>query len=129
MIRTTATLIALAALTVPLASHGASSCTQETLSVQGSPLTVGYCVAGAPRPTGGQELLVPVTASYIGRGATLRRDEQLHFLSGEGVSRVIENLDLSKVGLTGVLHLTLAYSHGLVRVEGALLTPGAITVK
>jgi hypothetical protein len=25
--------------------------------------------------------------------------------------------------------LTLAYSDGLVRVEGALLTPGAITIK
>jgi hypothetical protein len=28
-----------------------------------------------------------------------------------------------------MLHLTLAYSSGQVRLEGALLTPGAITIK
>ena len=130
MIRTAIFLAALtAACAAPLAAGAAPPCTQETLSVQGTPLVVGYCINGTPRQTGGQELLVPVAATYIGRGATLRLPEELHFLSGEGVSRVIENLDLTKVGLTGTLHLTLAYSHGLVRVEGALLTPGAITIK
>jgi hypothetical protein len=42
---------------------------------------------------------------------------------------VLESLDLSKLGLSGTLHLTLAYVQGLVHVEGALLTPGAITIK
>jgi hypothetical protein len=129
MTRMPAIALALTALATPLASSAAPPCTQETLTVQGTPVTIGYCIDGPPRPAGGQELLVPVAASYVGRGASLRRAEELHFLSGEGVSRVIENLDLSKVGLTGMLHLTLAYSHGLVRIEGALLTPGAITIK
>ena len=104
-------------------------CTQETFSVQGRPLTISYCVSAAPRTNGADEVVVPVSATYVAAGGTLRRSSELHFMAGERVSRVIESLDLTRVGLTGTLHLTLAYTRGLVRVEGALLTPGAITVK
>lgn len=104
-------------------------CTQETLSVQGTPVSIGYCVSGAVRANGADELVVPVSATYSAPGGTLRHSSELHFMSGERVSRVLESLDLSKVGLSGTLHLTLAYSRGVVRVEGALLTPGAITIK
>ncbi|HMF28533.1 MAG TPA: hypothetical protein VKE42_07160 [Candidatus Cybelea sp.] len=104
-------------------------CTQETLSVQGTPVSIGYCVSAAPRANGASELIVPVWATYSAPGGTLRRTSELHFISGERVSRVLESLDLTRVGLTGTLHLTLAYSRGAVRVEGALLTPGAITIK
>lgn len=106
----------------------APPCTQETLTVEGSPVTVAYCIAGKSRVDGSEEI-VPVSASYSAPGGTLRRSTDLHFLAGEGVSRVLESLDLTKVGLTGTLHLTLAYSRGVVRLEGALLTPGAITIK
>ncbi len=104
-------------------------CTQETLSVEGAPLTIGYCMNGAPRANGAEELIVPVSATYSAPGGTLRRSIELHFMSGERVSRVIESLELAPLGLTGTLHLTLAYARGVVRVEGALLTPGAITIK
>lgn len=104
-------------------------CTQETLSVQGTPVTIGYCISAAPRSNGAQELVVPVSATYSAPGGTLRRSSELHFMSGERVSRVLESLDLTRIGLTGTLHLTLAYSRGVVHVEGALLTPGAITIK
>jgi hypothetical protein len=120
--------IVLAASTVP-ARLLATPCTQETLTVEGTPVTIGYCVAGPLRANGAEEVIVPVTATYSASGGTLRRSLDLHFMAGEGVSRVLASLDLSKVGLTGTLHLTLAYSHGLVEVEGALLTPGAITIK
>lgn len=105
------------------------ACTQETLSVQGTPVSIAYCVSGASRTIGADELIVPVSATYSAPGGTLRRSSELHFMSGERVSRVLESLDLTKVGLSGTLHLTLAYSRGAVRVEGALLTPGAITIK
>jgi len=59
----------------------------------------------------------------------MRRTSDLHFLAGEGVSRMLESLYLTKLGMSGTLHLTLAYVQGLVQVEGALLTPGAITIK
>jgi hypothetical protein len=128
MTRALAIFIALAAGTVS-AAPAASQCTHETLTVESRPLTIDYCISGAVRSNGVEELIVPVNASFSASGGSLQRASVLHFIAGEGVSRVLESLDLTKVGLTGTLHLTLAYSHGLVSVEGALLTPGAITIK
>ena len=96
--------------------------------MEASPVTIAYCVTGKPHSSGSEEI-VPVSASYSSPGGTLRRSSDLRFLADEGVSRVLESLDLTKLGLTGTLHLTVAYSHGLVHLEGALLTPGAITIK
>lgn len=110
-------------------AFGQTSCTQETLRVEGSPVTIGYCVGRPARTTPFGEVIVEVTETDAAPGGTLRRATELHFIAGEGVSRVIESLDLTKIGLTGTLHLTLAYTRGLVNVEGALLTPGAITIK
>lgn len=107
----------------------ASPCTQQTLSVRGTPVTIGYCVSGTPRSTGAAEIVVPVTATYSSPSGSVRRAVELHFLADEGISHVLESVDLDRLGLSGVLHLTLAYSHGVVQVEGALLTPGAITIK
>ncbi|MBV9028687.1 MAG: hypothetical protein JO311_08725 [Candidatus Eremiobacteraeota bacterium] len=106
-----------------------TNCTQETLTVQNTPLTVVYCVTGPARRDGTTEIFVPFTARYSARGASAQRAGQLHFLADEGVSRVLSTIDLTAVNLVGTLHLTLAYSRGLVHIEGALLTPGAITIK
>ncbi|MBV8723472.1 MAG: hypothetical protein JO277_15085 [Candidatus Eremiobacteraeota bacterium] len=122
-------VLALALSATALPAAAASSCTQETLTVRGTPVTIGYCVNGFPRSAGGDEVVVPVVASYNAAGASFSRSAELHFVAGERVSRVIEDLDLAKVGLQGTLHLTLAYSAGLVHIEGALLTPGAVTIK
>lgn len=123
---TLAIAVALVAITAQVAL--AAPCTQEILTVEGSPVTVAYCITGTPHSSGSEEV-VPVTATYSAPGGTLRRSAELRFLADEGVSRVLESLDLTKLGLTGTLHLTVAYSRGLVRLEGALLTPGAITIK
>lgn len=127
-------LIAAAAIsTVSAAStaRGATApqCTSETLGVQGTPVTIAYCVTGPPRSTGTQEIVVPVIGTFSATGRSVSNTGELHFLSGERVSRVLQSLDLTTLGLQGTLHLTLAYAQGLVRVEGALLTPGAITIK
>ncbi len=126
--RTVMLFIALAASTA-LAPSPAPPCSHETLSVQGSPLSIAYCIAGALRADGAAEVIVPVTVTYTARGGTAQRSANLHFLAGEGVSRVLQSIELGPVGLTGTLHLTLDYVRGVVRVEGALLTPGAITIK
>jgi hypothetical protein len=125
--RAFALTIAFAAATA--ASANAAQCTVENLTVRGTPVTVSYCVTAAPRSGGPQEIIVPVVATYSAPARSFRRTSELHFLAGESVSRVLESLDLSQLGLTGTLHLTLAYIQGLVHVEGALLTPGAITIK
>ncbi len=111
------------------AAISAPACSQATLSVQGTPVMIGYCVTGALRANGTAEIIVPVTLTYSAAGRSVRRPLELHFLSGESVPRVLQSLDLRPMGLTGTLHLTLDYTRGLVQVEGALLTPGAITIK
>ncbi len=122
------------ALVLALFAGGAASaqggrCTRETLSVSGAPLTVAYCVSGENSAAAGHDLPVHVTESYsTGRGS-FTQPSTLQFISGETASRVIEDVALSRVGLTGTLHLTLVYRGGLVRIESALLTPGAITIK
>ncbi|MBV8355418.1 MAG: hypothetical protein JO101_08875 [Candidatus Eremiobacteraeota bacterium] len=125
-------ILALWTLLAVVPAHGlpaATDCTQETLTVQNTPLSLVYCVTGPPRRGGTTEILVPFTVRYAARGASAQRAGELHFLADESVSRVLSTIDLSAVNLVGTLHLTLAYAHGLVHVEGALLTPGAITIK
>lgn len=126
MTRALAVFIILSATT---ALAAAAPCTQEVLRVETVPVTIGYCINGSPQTGGSDEVIVPVAATYATPAGAIRRRRQLHFVAGEGTSRVLESLDLTQLGLTGVLHLTLAYSHGVVQVEGALLTPGAITIK
>jgi hypothetical protein len=126
MSRALTVLILLGATTA--SALAAPPCTQQTLKVEGSAVTIGYCLSGPPHTEGSEEV-VPVAATYSTPGGSIHRAIQLHFIAGEGVSRVIQSLDLTAVGLSGTLHLTLTYSRGLVDVEGALLTPGAITVK
>lgn len=127
MKRAAAILGALAVLSARSAL--AAQCSTQTLSVQGTPVTITYCLTGPPRSTGTQEIIVPVVATYSSPARSMRRTSDLHFLAGEGVSRMLESLYLTKLGMSGTLHLTLAYVQGLVQVEGALLTPGAITIK
>ncbi len=129
MIARTLTIFIVLAAGTARAGVSAPSCTQETLSVQGTPVTIAYCVTGALRANGAAEVIVPVTLTYSAPGGSVQRSTELHFLSGERVSRVLQSLDLTRVGLAGTLHLTLDYSRGVVQVEGALLTPGAITIK
>ena len=114
---------------MPQIASAQTRCTQETLVVRTAPLSVRYCVQGPARSVTGDEAVIPVVATYGAAGGSFTRTLELHFVAGERVSRVLESLDLRQVGIAGTLHLTLAYAAGVVRVEGAMLTPGAITVK
>ncbi|HEY5257679.1 MAG TPA: hypothetical protein VIJ12_04805 [Candidatus Baltobacteraceae bacterium] len=116
-------------LLAPAAAGAAGQCSRETLAVPGSPVTVSYCVAGAPSAGPGDELLVPVSESYSAPGGSYADSATLHFLTGESASRQIAAVDLTRLGSTGTLHLTLVYHGGLVSVESAILTPGAIKIK
>lgn len=120
--------LVLALSLLPLGAGAQSHCSRETLPVRGTPVTVTYCVAGARAQAAGETSL-PVTGTYAARGSSFTRTTTLRFVEGEGPSRTIENVDLAPLGLTGTLHLTLLYSGGTVRVETALLTPGAVVVK
>jgi hypothetical protein len=104
-------------------------CTQEPLRVEGTTISAIYCVSGAPYSSGADEQAVPVTETFRTPDAAFTRTATLHFVLGEPTSRVMDRLDLAPLKLSGVLHLTLAFASGAVRVEGALLTPGGITIK
>lgn len=131
MLRSWTVVLAFASVAglLPAAAAAQARCTQETLDVRGTPVTVAYCISGMPRSDGGGEVIVPVTAAYGSPGGSFNRQRELRFVAGENASRILESLHLNRIGLTGVLHLTLVYEGGLVRVEGALLTPGGITIK
>lgn len=121
--------LTLALAAIPMAAPAQSgNCTKETLPVRGTPVTVSYCVSGSHKAPG-SELLVTVAATYSAPGGSFSDSPVLHFIAGEGPSRVIEDVDLAKVGSSGTLHLTLIYKGNQVAIESALLTPGAITIK
>lgn len=129
MRRLVAALLLAAALPAAASAQG-YRCSKETLSVRGQPLAVAYCVTAAPTKAPGSELLVPVHATYAAPSGSWSEDATLRFIAGEGESRVIRNVDLAKVGSSGTLHLTLVYgSDATVRIESAMLSPGAITIK
>lgn len=129
-----AAVLALAAAPAVLLSltrqaQAQSRCTRETLSVRGTPLTAAYCVTGIGTASPGNDLPVHVSEEYSTGHGSWSQAKTLQFIAGEPVSRVIEDLPLEKVGLQGTLHLTLALHGGEVRIDSAMLTPGAITVK
>ncbi len=121
-------LVALLAA-IPCAAGAQNHCSRETLVVRGTPVTIGYCVNGAPEHAPGGAIALAVQGSYSAPGGSFARNGSMRFINGDGPSRVMENVELSQLGLQGTLHLTLVYAGGLVRVESAMLTPGAVTVK
>lgn len=118
---------ALLVAALPVSAPAQNHCSRETLTVRGTAVTITYCPS-APVGTS-PEVTVPVTESYSSSGGQFTRTTKLQFITGEGPSRVLENVNLAELGLTGTLHLTLVYAGGEVRVENAMLTPGAIIIK
>jgi hypothetical protein len=117
------------ATAAPVAAAVPANCTQELLRVEGTTITASYCLAGRTYAAGADELAVPVTETFRTPGASFQSSTTLRFVAGEPTSRIMDRLDLRPLGLSGVLHLTLAFASGTVRIEGALLTPGGITIK
>jgi|GEM_PF-735973 hypothetical protein len=107
----------------------AGRCTHETLMVRGTPVSASYCVSETGAATSGRELPVRVGETFSTPHASFNQEVTLRFIAGEQDSRVIEDVALDRLGLQGTLHLTLLLRGGAVRVESAMLTPGAITIK
>lgn len=129
MHRTALTALLSLALGSSAFAQSPDPCTRETLTVQRTPVTVSYCVQAIPAAPAGADLPVPVLASYSTRGGSFSERRVLRFIAGEADSRVMEDVSLQRLGLTGTLHLTLLLHRGSVAVESALLTPGAVTIK
>lgn len=106
-----------------------SRCTRETLMVRGTAVLATYCVVSGGRAAPGHDLPVAVQETYAGPKGSFTQEATFRFIAGEEASRVIEDVPLGHLGLEGTLHVTLVLRAGLVHVEGAMLTPGAVTIK
>ena len=107
----------------------AGRCTHETLVVRGTALTAAYCVSAMGAAPAGRDLPVRVVETFSTPRTSFSQEATLRFIAGEQASRVIEDVALERLGMEGTLHLTLLLHSGSVHVEGAMLTPGAITIK
>ena len=122
-------LLALAFAAAATSAAGAQEhCSRETLDVRGTPVTIAYCVNGEAAPTAGAVAL-SVQGTYSAPAGSFSRKGTMRFVAGDGPSRVLENVELNQLGIQGTLHLTLLYGGGTVRIESAMLTPGAVTIK
>ncbi|MDP9017903.1 MAG: hypothetical protein M3N19_06265 [Candidatus Eremiobacteraeota bacterium] len=120
---------ALLALLAPAAIAQEGRCTREVLNIKGTPVTVSYCVQGSAHPESNAEGTVRVAETYTSAHGSFHQTSPLAFIPGDDPSRVIEDVSLSQVGLSGTLHLTLVMHAGTVHIEAAMLTPGAISIK
>jgi len=114
---------------MPAAAQTQTHCTRETLNVTGVPVTVSYCVASVARSADGRETIANVQETFASPRGSFGQNVPLSFLTGSDPSRVIEDVSLARLGMSGTLHLTLIMRAQRVLVEAAILTPGAIVVK
>jgi|SRR5579883_378022 len=112
-----------------LGAGPAARCSHEELKVHGIAVSADYCIAPAQTTREGHDLAVSVGETFSTVRGAFTRQSRLHFLAGEDASRVIEDVPLARLGLEGTLHTTLVLRRGLVRMEGAVLTPGAVPIK
>ena len=121
--------LAAALVTVVLGSPAAAQdghCTSEVLKIKGTPVTITYCALGSKAE---HEGTIQVRETYTSAKGSFTQTSPLAFIAGDDPSRVIEDISLSSVGLSGTLHLTLVMRRGDIHIEAAMLTPGAITIK
>jgi hypothetical protein len=106
-------------------------CSRDTLAVDGTPVEVTLCAPPAPqsRKGGTKQVTVSVSETFAAGGASFSRSVPLDFLDGAETSRTIDDAPLNKLGIKKSLHLTIAYHPGSVRLEHAMLVPGAVTLK
>jgi len=116
------------AIAVPASAQPAGRCTREVLPVRGVPVSATICVSSLG-PRFNHELPVGVDETFASPRASFTQQSMLRFIAGEPASRVLEDVPLDRLGLEGTLHLGLVFRGGAVRVDSAMLSPGAITVK
>jgi len=123
-----ASLVLLFALSLSSApARAASPCSADTFSIDSAALAVAVCPPATAPHLGGKVTLTE-TLSVKGQ-PPLTRDFTLELLADSDSSRGIDDVPLQKLGIEKTLHLTLAYKAGAVRLEHALLVPGAIALK
>jgi hypothetical protein len=119
--------LAVALAVAPLNAGPAGQCSHETLAIRGTSVTLDLCAV--PESRTASVATVALTATYSAKDASFTEHSTLRFIAGEGPARALQSVDLSQIGIAGILHMTLLYGGNEVSLEHALLTPGAVTIK
>ena len=118
-----AVALAVLASAVALPAAAQPRCDRQTFAISGDAVTVTACAA----PPASGEVAV---AETVARGAaTSTHTATIALVSGAAVSRGVDDLPLAPLGLSGTLHLALAYRNGAATIEHAMLLPSAIPLK
>lgn len=125
-----ATLVTI--LAAPAFGQQTDACSRDPLTVDGTTVGVTLCVSGAPaRKTKGEGRPVSVTIveTFSTGKAAFSRTSSFDFLDQSEASRTIDDVPLDRLGIGKTLHLTIVYRAGAVRLEHAMLVPGAVDLK
>ncbi|MBD5656538.1 MAG: hypothetical protein IAI50_15355 [Candidatus Eremiobacteraeota bacterium] len=115
-----------------------SPCSTDTFAIDGSAVTVQLCVAtqvAAVAPATHRGPVVKsspavLTETFETKGqASFVRTLPLDAAPSDEPSRTIDDVSLERIGLARTLHLTIEVRTAGVRLEHALLVPGAVTLK
>jgi len=104
-----------------------SGCSSDTFAVDGTPLGVAICARAQAAPAG-SPLIFTETLTVKGQ-PPLEHELKVDVVAGESSAHAIDDVPLAKLGIAKTLHLALSYRAGTVRLEHALLVPGAISLK
>ena len=128
---TAALALALAAWCGTVASGAAEDggrCTSDALDLQGKHVTASFCILDETQENAKAPIRVTLSETLVAGDARIGRNTTLAFISAES-ARAIDEIPLAELGIEKRLHATFLYTGGTVRLEHALLVPGAIPVK
>ena len=103
-------------------ASAASACSNDAFSIDGKALSIQICDADGR----GAEGTLEETLSVLGRTPLVHA---VTYRRVEGTSRTIDDVALGPLGIAKTLHVTMAVRGGNVRLEHALLIPGAIPLR
>jgi hypothetical protein len=112
---------------VPAFAQDGEGCSHDTLTVDGVPVEVTVCPAGRARD--GEAGTLTLVETFSGNGESFSRNATLEALGPGEASRMIDDVSLQPLHLGRTLHMTIRYRARGLRLEHAMLVPGAITLK
>lgn len=101
-------------------------CSHDTLTIDSVPVAVTLCAGARVREADVGAL--PLVETFAANGESFSRSVTLEVLPGEA-SRVIDDVPLEPLHIAKTLHITIRYRARGLRLEHAMLLPGAITLK
>ncbi len=125
-----ATLVTI--LVAPALGQPSDGCSRDALVVEGTTVGVSLCPSDAPARKGkgeGRPVSLTIVETFSTGSAAFSRSSVLDFLDQSAASRTIDDVSLERLGISKTLHLTIVYRGGTVRLEHAMLVPGAVDLK